>query len=81
MEEERKYELKDRITTKLRVEKSMTFAEICEYVSSFNFSEWEVATTLPALCKEGYFRKVTQKVKKRKFFNSTEVTETRYYLN
>lgn len=81
MEEKRKYDLKDRITSKLKTAKSMTFAEICQYVSSFGYTEWEVATTLPALCKEGYFRKVTQKIKKRKFFNTTEITETRYYLN
>ena len=73
-------ELRDIILDKMKKEKNLTFVEICNYASELGFTEWDVATTLPALCKEGYLQKVTQKIKKRKLFTTTEETETRYHL-
>lgn len=73
-------DLKDRIITEMNLRKSMTFVELCEYGKSLGYSEWDVATILPALCKEGYLQKISKKVKKKKFFGTEEITETRYYL-
>ena len=74
-------ELKDKIITEMNLKKSMTFVELCDYGKSLGYSEWDVATILPAMCKEGYLQKISKKIKKRKLFGATEeITETRYYL-
>ena len=73
-------ELREAILRELKIKKSMTFNELCKLGTSLGFTDWDVATTLPALCKEGYLEKVTRKVKKRKFLTTVEETETRYYL-
>lgn len=73
-------ELREIIINKLKTVKSLTFVEICEYAAQYNFSEWEVATTLPAMCKEGILQKATKKIKKRRFLSIIEETETRYFL-
>ena len=68
------------IIDKLKEEKSLTFVEICNYAVQHNFSEWDVATTLPAMCKEGILQKGVVKKKKRRFLSIVEETETRYFL-
>lgn len=73
-------DLRKVIIDKLKEVKSLTFVEICEYTAQFGFSEWDVATTLPAMCKEGILQKGVKKIKKRRFLTIIEETETRYFL-
>ena len=81
MTDERTRDLKERIVNKLKKERNLTFREICDYVVSFGYKDWDVATTLPAMCKEGTIKKITKTKTKKKLFGEPETTtETRYRL-